>query len=389
MRAASRNRRPGARARLGMPERAPLRLLAATLLLLGLHGSPRAGTLSAMRGSEPDPGRLRVCILPLFLQTAETISGYEDLSPLLEAYLGEDARLELIPARRVREQVVGVDPWLGRAGWSGPGGPGGPESVETWFRLYERWTERVRVQVDADYYLEGRVVSTGRVRTVTLDLLRAALHRDVVFRSARSAAGEGDLPGVLGQMAGEIRGFLGGRWSHRYVEQVRRDYLARVVSLPEALRRIDAQVEAYPGDSYLRVFLLSMLLEDEEAHGARIVETAARTAQSLDPADTEAAGLFAELNVDPFLVLCRLHADRGEWEDVVEASRLGLEKHRLRSRDYGLWQARALRELGRYEEALRTVDRMLQESPGDPELARLRTSLDDLRRFRRSIDEPG
>ena len=62
----------------------------------------------------------------------------------------------------------------------------------------------------------------------------------------------------------EILDFLEPRWSIRYLEEVRKQYLAQVRSLEGAVLESEEQVKAHPETVALRVVLLSLYEEDRE-----------------------------------------------------------------------------------------------------------------------------
>ena len=102
---------------------------------------------------------VRVCILPFYLY-ASRASLDADLGPLLEADLSGIPWLELIPAKTVYEEVYELqpEPWFVNGFW---GGDPGTRDAEVYVWLRQRLLQRARSRFPSDYYIVGRVISTG------------------------------------------------------------------------------------------------------------------------------------------------------------------------------------------------------------------------------------
>lgn len=301
------------------------------------------GTMAAAKNAARPSDVVRVCILPFYMSASRT-SLDSDLGPLMEAALSGTPWLELIPAKTVYEETYELQPqpWLVNGIW-GQGGDARDAEAYFWFR--KRLLQRVRARFPSDYYLVGRVISTGLRKTVVMEVTEPDFRQQAVFTSTQGADRPEAIPEAISRGAEEIRGFLGRRVSVRSVEEVRKQYLARMISLDTAVRNADRQVKAHPQDLALRVLLLSLYAEDEDAYAGRAGDTAAKIVQSWDPQDEQVVDLAERLGVDPFLVLCREQAREKDWSGVERTSRLGQEKYPLRAAEYEKWEARAKKAL--------------------------------------------
>jgi hypothetical protein len=285
------------------------------------------------------PDKIRVCILPFYTSTAQA-SWDSDLAPLLESALSGRPWLEVVPTRTVYELCYEVQPqpWAVRGFW-GPGYT--PTDAEVFVTLRQRLLPRVRARFPADYYLWGRVITTGARKSIVVEVTERRTRTEPVLKASTLAETAEGLPEAVEEVAAEIVAFLQPRWLVADLEETRKEYLAQICSLPAAVKKAEEQVKAYPELLVLRVVLLSLYEEDTDAYGEEARKTAVTIAQAWDARDKNVTGLAEKLGVDPFLILCREEAKRGDWSGVENASRLGQERYPLRSAEYEKWQRRA------------------------------------------------
>ncbi len=313
-------------------------LLAGGLAILVLLGpAAAAGTFSGPSDV------VRVCILP-FYTSASRASLDSDLGSLLEARLSGIPWLELIPAKTVYEQVYDIQPqpWFVNGLW---GGDFARRDAEVYVWLRQRLLQRAQARFPSDYYLVGRVISTGMRKTVVIEVTEPDFRRKPVFISTQGAKRAEGLPEAISRAAVEIRDFLGRGVSDRTADEIRKQYLARMISLDTAVRKVAGLVKAHPKDLTLRTFLLSLYEEDPKTYGGRARDTAAVIVRDWNPDDKEAVNLAERLGVDPFLVLCREQARAGDWAGVRETARVGRDKYPLRAAEYEKWADRARKAL--------------------------------------------
>ncbi len=286
---------------------------------------------------------VRVCILP-FYTSATRASLDSDLAPLLEADLSGIPWLELIPAKSVYEVVYELQPqpWFVEGIW---GRDWHRRDAEVYLWMRSRLLQRARARFPSDYYLVGRVISTGMRKTVVIEVTEPDFRQQAVYTSTQRADRVEDIPDAISRAAQEIRDFLGKGISARSIEEVRKQYLARMISLDTAVRKTAEQVKAHPKALALRVLLLSLYEEDKKTYADRARDTAAEIVRSWDPGDEKVVDLAERLGVDPFLVLCREQARARDWSGVEKAARLGREKYPLRAAEYEKWEARARKAL--------------------------------------------
>lgn len=302
--------------------------LALVLLLAGAEVAEGAA-------GSPPLHVIKICILPFYTSTSGAYPD-ADLAPLLEADLSREPWLEVIPTKTVYEVYYSVEPqpWLVKGYWERGRGPA---DAEVFVGLREHLLPRAWARFPADYYVMGRVISTGTRKTVVVEVTEKGTRREALFRSSKKAEREEQIPEALGQVASEIVAFLASRWSVRNLEEVRKEYLSRLCSLESAVKDAEEQVDAHPDLLALRVILLSLYEEDAETYGAQATDTAACIVDRWDTRDGAVTELVEKLGVDPFLVLCREQARRGD-PSGAEACRLGMEKYPLRSAEYEkLW----------------------------------------------------
>ena len=289
------------------------------------------------------PQVIRMCILP-FYTSASRASLDSDLGPLLEAGLSGNKWLELIPAKKVYEWTYELQPqpWLVKGIWEEGGDA---RDAEAFFWLRKRLLEKSRARFPADYQAIGRVISTGMRKTLVIEIVESGFSRAAVFTSTQGADTAEGIPEAMTRASAEILDFLEPRWSIRYLEEVRKQYLAQVRSLEGAVLESEEQVKAHPETVALRVVLLSLYEEDRERYAGRAKDTAVELIRSWDVRDEDDKRLTERLGVDPFLVLCREQAREGDWSGVRETCRLGEERNPLRSAEYEKWQSRASEQL--------------------------------------------
>lgn len=275
---------------------------------------------------------ISICILPFYTATSHA-SLDADLAPLLESDLAREPWVEVIPTKTVYEVCYAVQPppWFVRGYWERGSGP---SDAEVFVGLREHLLPRAWARFPADYYVMGRVISTGTRKNVVVEVTEGRSRRKAVLRSSRKAETPEGVPEALEQIASEIVSFLEPLWSIRNLEEIRKQYLARRCSLESAVRKAQAQADARPELLSLRVLLLSLYEENVETYGAQAAETSARIVEGWDTRDEAVTPLLERLGTDPFLVLCREQAKRGDWSGVEATCRLGMDKNPLRSTEY-------------------------------------------------------
>jgi hypothetical protein len=292
--------------------------------------------------SEPS-NVISLCILPFYTSTLRPYWD-ADLAPLLEADLAKRPWLKLIPSRTVYEVCYDVQPppWLVRGFWE----QGlTPTDAEVFVGLRQRLLPRISLRLPADYYVWGRVISTGGRKSIAVEVTDQRIRREPVLRSAKQAETEEAIPEALEQIADEIAAFLEPGWLVRSLEGTRKQYLAQLVSLDSAVKQAEEQVNAHPEILALHVLLLSLYEENKEHYGNRAKDAAAGVIRVWDAGDKDLTGLAEKLGVDPFLVLCREQAKVNDWSGVQETLRLGVEMVPLRSAEYEKWRQQARDQL--------------------------------------------
>jgi hypothetical protein len=301
--------------------------------------------IKAVAGTESRPPHvIRMCILP-FYTSASRASLDSDLGPLLEAGLSGNRWLELIPAKKVYEWTYELEPqpWLVEGIWEEGSDA---RDAEAYFWLRKRLLQKSRARFPADYQAIGRVISTGMRKTLVIEIIESGHSRQAVFTSTQGADRPEGIPEAMTLAAEEILDFLEPRWSVRYLEEVRKQYLAQVRSLDWAVRESEEQVKAHPETVALSVVLLSLYEEDRDRYAGLAKDTAVGLIRSWDARDEDEKRLTERFGVDPFLVLCREQAREGDWSGVLETCRFGAERNPLRSGEYDKWRLRASEELG-------------------------------------------
>lgn len=289
------------------------------------------------------PNVIRMCILP-FYTSASRASLDSDLGPLLEAGLAGNKWLELIPAKKVYEWTYELQPqpWLVKGIWE-EGSDAGDAEVFLQFR--KRLLQKARASFPADYQAIGRVISTGMRKTLVIEIIESGHGRSAVFTSTQGADRADGIPDAMTRASAEILAFLEPRWSVRYLEEVRKQYLAQVRSLDWAVRESEGQVKAHPATVALSVVLLSLYEEDRDRYAGLAKDTALGLIRSWDARDEDEKRLTERLGVDPFLVLCREQARDEDWSGVLETCRLASERNPLHSSEYEKWRLQASEQL--------------------------------------------
>ena len=289
------------------------------------------------------PCAIRMCILPFYTSPSRA-SLDSDLGPLLEAGLSGNRWLELIPAKKVYEWTYELQPqpWLVKGIWEEGGDV---RDAEAFFWLRKRLLQKSRARFPADYQAIGRVISTGTRKTLVIEIIESGHSRHAVFTSTQGADRAEGIPDAMMRASVEILDFLEPRWSVRYLEEVRKEYLGQMRSLDWAVRESEEQVKAHPETVALRVVLLSLYEEDEDRYGGIAKKTAVELIRMWDARHEDEKQLTQRLAVDPFLVLCRELAREGDWAGVEETCRLGRERNPLGSVEYDEWQLRASEQL--------------------------------------------
>ena len=289
------------------------------------------------------PHVIRMCILP-FYTSASRASLDSDLGPLLEAGLAGNRWLELIPAKKVYKWTYELQPqpWLVKGIWEEGGDA---RDAEAFFWLRKRLLQKSRARFPADYQAIGRVISTGMRKTLVIEIIESGHSRQAVFTSTQGADRAEGIPEAMTRASTEILDFLEPRWSIRYLEEVRKEYLAQLRSLEGAIRESEEQVKAHPETVALRLVLLSLYEEDRERYAGRARNTAVELIRLWDSRDEDERRVTEKLGVDPFLVLCREQARDGDWSGVQKTCRLGAEKNPLQSVEYDKWRLQASEQL--------------------------------------------
>jgi hypothetical protein len=284
-----------------------------------------------------------MCILPFYTSTSRARLD-SDLGPLLEAGLSGRKWLELIPAKKVYEWTYELQPqpWLVKGIWNEGWGDRDAE-VFFWFR--KNLTQKARARFPADYQAIGRVISTGMRRTLVIEVIESGHRREAVFTTTQDAVSPEGIPDAIRRASGEILDYLEPRWAVRYVQEIRKQYMAQLRSLDGAVREAEEQVKAHPDTIELRVLLMSLYEEDQTSYASTGKETAVELVRVWETLDRAEKGLAQKLAVDPFLYLCQVRAAEGDWLGVREASRLGRERNPLRSAEYDDWGTRATEHL--------------------------------------------
>jgi hypothetical protein len=301
-------------------------------------------SIKALAGTESRPPYvIRMCILP-FYTSASRASLDSDLGPLLEAGLSGNRWLELIPAKKVYEWTYELQPqpWLVKGIWEEGGDA---RDAEAFFWLRKRLLQKSRARFPADYQAIGRVISTGMRKTLVIEIIESGHSRTAVFTSTQGADRAEGIPDAMTRASAEILAFLEPRWSVRYLEEVRKEYLAQVRSLERAVQESEEQVKAHPETVALRVVLLSLYEEDVDRYGGLAKKTAVELIRMWDARYEDEKRLTQRLGVDPFLVLCREQAREGDWSGVQQTCQLGRERNPLGSVEYDEWQLRASEQL--------------------------------------------
>lgn len=304
-----------------------------------------AGTVAAegATGYSRSSDAIRICILPFYTSTVRA-SWDSNLGPLLEGALSRHPWMKVVPTRTVYDLCYEVQPqpWLVRGFWEEGRAP---TDAEVFVGLRQRLLPRVKARFPADYYVWGRVITTGVRKTVFVEVTESRTRKETVLTSTRQAETAEAIPEALEEVAAEIAAFLEPGWLVANLEETRKEYLAQICSLSAAVKKAEEQVEAYPEMVALGVVLLSLYEENKEAYGKQAREKAADIAQAWDAQDKDVTGLAEKLGVDPFLILCREQAKGGDWSGVLETCRLGMEKYPLRSAKYEKWRLRAEKRL--------------------------------------------
>ncbi|MEW6441359.1 MAG: bacterial transcriptional activator domain-containing protein [bacterium] len=338
---------------------------------------PSAGSQAA---SDICPAvKVRVCVLPIFLRTSEEVP--EDLAPLLAACLRRDPHLEVSSTGTRLEGSYEAAPWGWKADWADNKGTG---QGQVYFDLREKWLLRARAASPADLYVWGKVLSTGSMRSIAVEVLDAASPPGVMFTDAQEAASEEEIPQTLRRIADEIGARVETEWLVRCAQEARGQYLARLVSLETAVGSLRKLLDSRPDLLPVRALLLGLCAESPDVYVGELQTEAAELVRLFDVRDRRTSGLLAQLDLDPFDLLCRAQAARNDWAAVLDTCRLGLEKYPLRERVYRTWQVRAYAGLGRPEEALREAGRLLESDPEDRELVRLRREIESTLRLQQS-----
>ncbi|MGW8322634.1 MAG: hypothetical protein ACWGSD_13870 [Thermodesulfobacteriota bacterium] len=101
-------------------------------------------------------------------------------------------------------------------------------------------------------------------KPLVIEIMESGHSRNAVFTSTQGADRAEGLPEAMTCASEEILDFLEPRWSIRYLEEVRKQYLAQMRSLEGAIRESEEQVKAHPETAALRVVLLSLYEEDRD-----------------------------------------------------------------------------------------------------------------------------
>lgn len=301
-------------------------------------------SIHALAASESRPPHvIRMCILP-FYTSASRASLDSDLGPLLEAGLSGNKWLELIPAKKVYEWTYELQPqpWLVKGIWEEGRDA---RDAEAFFWLRKRLLQKSRARFPADYQAIGRVISTGMRKTLVIEIVESGHNRQAVFTSTQGADRAEEIPDAMTRASAEILDFLEPRWSVRYLEELRKQYLAQVCSLEGAVHESEEQVKAHPETVALRVVLLSLYEEDRDRYAGPAKGTAVELIRLWDLRDEDDKRLSERLAVDPFLILCREQAREGDWSGVQQTCQLGRERNPLGSVEYDEWQLRAAEQL--------------------------------------------
>jgi hypothetical protein len=301
-------------------------------------------SIKAYAATESSPPYvIRMCILP-FYTSASRASLDSDLGPLLEAGLSGNRWLELIPAKKVYEWTYELQPqpWLVRGFWEEGSDA---RDAEVFFWLRKRLLQKSWARFPADYQTIGRVISTGMRKTLVIEIMESGHSRNAVFTSTQGADRAEGIPEAMTRASAEILDFLEPRWSVRYLEEVRKQYLAQMRSLEGAIRESEEQVKAHPEAAALRVVLLSLYEEDRDRYAGLARNTAVELIRLWEARGEDARRLTERLGVDPFLVLCREQAREEDWSGVEETCRLACERNPLRSAEYDKWRLRASEQL--------------------------------------------
>jgi len=287
---------------------------------------------------------ISICILPFYTSTSRA-NWDTGLAPLLEADLATQPWLKLIPTKTVYEVCYEMQPqpWLVKGFWEQGRAP---SDAEVFVGLRQHLLPRVSALLPADYYVWGRVISTGARKSIVVEVTEHRTRREPVLRSTKQAETEEGIPQALEHVAEEIVAFLEPGWLVRNLEETRKQVLAQLISLQTAVKKAEEHVKAHPETLALRVLLLSLYEENEEKYGSQARDAAADVVQAWDGSDKDVTGLAEKLGVDPFLVLCREQAKGNDWSGVQETCRLGQERYPLRSAEYEKWRLRAQNQLG-------------------------------------------
>ena len=209
----------------------------------------------------------------------------------------------------------------------------------------KRLLQKSRARFPVDYQAIGRVISTGMRKTLVIEIIESGHSRQAVFTSTQGADRPEGIPEAMTLAAEEILDFLEPRWSVRYLEEVRKQYLAQVRSLEAAVRESEEQVKAHPETVALRVVLLSLYEEDRDRYAGLARDTAVELIRLWDARHEDEKRLTQRLGVDPFLVLCREQAREERLVRRPGDLSTRLERNPLGSSEYDKWRLRASEQL--------------------------------------------
>ncbi len=321
-----------------------LAVVGSTLVLLFsfLGGGPRARAGGGCGSREGTVRPIRVCVLP-FVAFEPTETLRRDLAVLVETRLAGRDWIELIPVETTYEPFyeMSSDPWLIKGIWDERGEG---REAEAYFGMRRRWLEKVEARFPSDYLVLGNLLQVGGKRILQVEVIASGTER-AAYEDAGEVMEPSKITKAVETLAEGVATYLLRRHRESVLAGLRGLYWGRICSLEAAVAEAEAITAEYPRDASFRMHLLSLYEEAPSRYGGRAARTAAAILRLWPEQDGPLKGLMDKLGVDPFLVLCRTRAAKGDWRGVKETCRRAIEKNPLRATEYERWLRRAEEEV--------------------------------------------
>jgi tetratricopeptide (TPR) repeat protein len=315
---------------------------------------------------------IKVCVLPFMVHDTTLCLG-DDLASMLASDLATAGFVETVPSHKLYETLYRIDPGLFRGDFEKGQDRWKLDTVSLYGYPREVIIQKIRPMLHPDFVVFGEMAHLGKSWVFQAHLY-AAPFQDKGFHASQEGTEEQAREAVKA-LSGKIVVPLDREYARREAYSIRDGYCAKILSLESAVDQMGLLLNRHPENLTIRILRLSLYGENPGKYQEPMREEAGKVVERTDPSDQNTQRLMLELDLDPFGELCKVYAESKDWDRVLRIAEMGINKFPLRERVYRIWRIRASLETGRYQQARKDIEEMLQEDPSNVMLLQLKEKL--------------